>query len=75
MATVAESLQIAKNNFATELATISANPQPDYNLNGQNVSFAAYSKYLLEQIRDLSVQIAMESGNFEVVTEGVTRQC
>lgn len=72
MATYAQNLITARDNFAAELATQSANPKPSYSLDGESYSWPDYYRFLREQIKDLNEQIANADGGFEVRSQGVS---
>lgn len=56
--TYIESLTTARDNFATKLAEISADPKPSYSIDGQSVSYTDYYRFLSEQVKSLNEQIA-----------------
>lgn len=74
MATNAEKLQNALDNYVSQLEAISANPKLTYNIDGESWSWTDYQKFLTEQIRNLRQLIEEESGDgiVEEVTEFFT---
>lgn len=66
-----DDLTTARDNFAAKLAEVSAAPKPSYNIDGQQVSWTEYYKFLSEQVERLNQQI---SGGepFEEVSTGIT---
>jgi len=61
MPTALEYLQTAKENLLAKIATISANPKPDYEIDGQRVSHQAYQESLLSQIKLINQLINQEN--------------
>jgi hypothetical protein len=53
-----DSLTTARDNFASKLAEISVSPQASYSIDGQSVSYTDYYRFLSEQVKSLSEQIA-----------------
>lgn len=68
MATVKENLITARDNFAANLASISASHKPTYSINGQSISWVDYMRFLQEQIALLDDAIARQDGGFEIET-------
>jgi hypothetical protein len=69
MATVAQNLQTALDNFSAQLATISANPKPTYTVDGQTVSWTDHYIFLSQQITTLTQQLA-DASPFEYHSQG-----
>ena len=63
-----DSLITARDNFATQLAEISAAPKPSYTVDGQQVSWTDHYRFLSEQIDKLNQQISAASP-FEIQTQ------
>jgi hypothetical protein len=61
MPTVLENLQTAEANLATKIAEISANPKPNYSIDGQSVSHNDYLKMLIENLKQVKEAIAYTS--------------
>ena len=72
MATVLENLTTARDNYASQLASISAKPKPNYSLDGQSVSWAEYQAFLMDKIEKLNELIQQEGGPFELQTRALT---
>lgn len=70
MADVTASLVTARELAITTLATVMANPKPDYSLKGRSISWNAYQSLLMEQIKDLTVLI-QEMSPFEIRTKNI----
>lgn len=70
MATEAENLATARANIAAKIASVSANPKPNYSVDGQTFSHADYFRMLTEQYRMLG-QLQNEGAPFEIVTEAI----
>ena len=69
MASVAENLQTARENYAQQLADLS-NPDArkvTYSIGGRSVSWTEYQRFLLEMIRDIDGQVA-SSDPVDVIT-------
>ena len=58
MATAAENLQTAYDNFAAKLAEISESPKPSYSIDGQSVSWVEYYKFLMEQMKSIREELS-----------------
>lgn len=56
--TYIDSLTTARDNFASKLAEISANPKASYSIDGQSVSRVEYYRFLADQVKSLNEQIA-----------------
>lgn len=63
-----DDLATARNQMAARLVEITTTPKPSYNIDGQNISWTAYQKMLMEGIANLKAQIAAEEGPYEVET-------
>lgn len=63
-----DDLTTARDNFAAQLAEISASPKPTYSVDGQQVSWTEHYKFISEQIDKLNLQIAAASP-FEIQTQ------
>jgi hypothetical protein len=48
-----DDLGTAINQIAAQIKDITANPKPDYSVNGQSISWASYLSMLTEQITKL----------------------
>lgn len=57
----ASDLETIKSNLITALKTASANPKPNYSIDGQSVSWADYIKMLNDQITAVNLQINNET--------------
>lgn len=72
MATYQENLIAARNDAAAKLAAVMADAahKPDYSIDGQSVSWTAYTASLRETIRQLTVDIQTADGPFEYSQRG-----
>lgn len=68
MATALENLTVARDNLAARLAEITANPKPDYSVDGQQISWAAYQTMIIQQMEGLEKARQIVSGAFETRT-------
>lgn len=66
-----DDLTTARNNFAAKLAEVSAAPKPSYSIDGQQVSWTDYYRFLSEQVEKLNQQIA-SGESYEEVSIGIT---
>lgn len=57
MATYLENLTTARDNIAAQLADITANPKPTYNIDGQMVDWTAHFNALMAALDKLEGQI------------------
>lgn len=58
MATAAENLRTAYENFAAKLAEISEAPKPSYSIDGQSVSWVEYYRFLTEQMKAIRDELS-----------------
>lgn len=70
--TALENIAAAINNIAAKIAEVSANPKPNYSLDGESYSWADYLKMLTEQITELRQAQAVLSSPYEIRSRGVT---
>lgn len=70
MATDLQNLQASRSNLITALVAATADPKPNYSINGQSVSWADYLKMLRSEISAMEQLIAAEDGPYEVVAQG-----
>lgn len=68
MPTDLQNLATAKSNLISTLASITANPQPSYSLDGESVSWADYQRMLTDQIKAINELIAIEGSPYELRT-------
>ena len=54
----AEQLATIKSQILATLVTITAGPKPSYNIDGQQVSWTAYHKMLIDEIAAIDALIA-----------------
>jgi hypothetical protein len=71
MASDMETLTTIRSNLLTAIATATANPKPNYSINGQQVSHADYLRDLLARVNDVNNLISTIGGSFEVVQQGL----
>ena len=57
MATYLENLTTARDNIAARLASITAQPKPSYDVDGQRVEWNAYFEALTRQLATLNEQL------------------
>jgi len=73
--TYISNLEEARDNAASTLASITANPKPNYTVNGQSVQWSEYSKMLTNLIDRLNKLIAageVDEEPFEIISRGIT---
>jgi hypothetical protein len=63
--TYAEDLTTSRDNLASTLATESANPRPNYSVDGRSYSWDQYRSSLVQQIADLNQAIINANGGVE----------
>jgi hypothetical protein len=71
MASDVETLTTIRSNLLTAIADATANPKPNYNINGQQVNHADYLRDLLARVNDVNNLISTIGGPFEVVQQGL----
>ena len=67
--TYIDSLKTARDNYASELATESADPKPTYSIDGQTVQWDAYRASLTSKIKEANELIEQGEG-YEVTSIG-----
>ena len=58
MPTEAQQLATIKEQILQNLADVTANPKPSYNIDGQQIGWTDYQRLLLEQLEKINIQIA-----------------
>lgn len=69
-----QSLITARTNYATILATESANPKPQYSVGNQSFDWPAYAQLLRQEIEQLDLMIQQQQNNrgaWEVRSRGL----
>jgi hypothetical protein len=59
-------------NIDAKILSITANPKPNYSIDGQTVSWGDFLKQLMDARQNLTELINIDQGPQEVVWEGVT---
>ncbi len=72
MATNKQNLQTAYTNVCQAIADLSANPRPNYSIDGRSYSWNELFMSLLDKQAVLLAAIQNSDGPFEVVTYGKT---
>jgi len=67
--TVLADLITARENLASELATESASPRPNYSVGGRSVPWSQYRAELIDQLERLRAEIIKERGAVELQTQ------
>ena len=63
-----DNLTTIKSQIIQRLADITANPKPSYSLDGESVSWSEYQRLLMDQLKSIREQIALEGAPYELVT-------
>lgn len=71
MPTNAEQIATIKTQTLALIASITAQPKPNYSINGQSVSWGEYLKQLQETVAWCDAQLSSEEP-FEIQTEAYT---
>jgi hypothetical protein len=71
MATNAEIIATIKTQTLARIQEITAQPKPNYTIDGQSVRWADYLKQLWEVVANCDAQLSAESPE-EVITRGYT---
>lgn len=66
-----ENLQTAREQIAANLATITAEPKPNYSIDGQSVSWQSLVESYTQQLARLDALIA-SAEPFEIPSQGTT---
>ena len=69
MTDAATNLTTARDNYAQRLAEISANPKPNYNVEGTSYSWTDYQKMLIDNLERLNGLIDQMDGSDGIVEE------
>ena len=72
MATYAENLLTSRNNIAARLAEMTANPKPNYSIDGVSYSWDSLRVSLEQQLTRLNTMLQMAEGGFEIRSQGFT---
>lgn len=64
MATYLANLQTARNQTAALIVSITANPKPDYSIDGESISWAAYLSNLTDRLEALDKAIQRAQSPF-----------
>lgn len=67
-----DALQNIRNNILARIQEITAAPKPNYNIDGQQVSWQSYLDSLMANLRRIDDQIALTQDPFEIVSRGIT---
>lgn len=59
-------------NIDAKILSITANPKPNYSIDGQTVSWGDFLKQLMDARQQMTELINIDQGPQEVVWEGVT---
>jgi hypothetical protein len=70
VATFLENLSTARDNIAANLAAMTADPKPNYTIDGQSVSWQSLFDSYLQQLEKLNAQIAA-ADPFEIHSQGL----
>lgn len=65
-------LQTAVDNLDAAIRDLTANPKPNYSINGQSVSWGDFYSQLAKARQDIINQLVLAQGPDEEVWEGVT---
>lgn len=68
MHTASENVQYAIDNIAAQIREITANPKPDYSVNGQSVNWSSYLDMLSKQLETLQRAQQSLAGPFQRVS-------
>lgn len=63
-----DDLNTAINQVAAQIKDITANPKPDYSINGQSVSWASYLSMLVQQLIQLQTAQQSLGGPYQRIT-------
>lgn len=66
-----DTLTTIRANLLTAIADASANPKPNYSINGQQVSHADYLRDLFARVNDVNNLISTIGGPWEHVQQGI----
>lgn len=72
MATYADNLLTARNNIAAKIAAMSADPKPNYSVDGVSYSWNELFTSLSGQLEKINAQLQMADGGFEIRSQGIT---
>ena len=67
-----DSINAAITNVAAQIASITANPQPTYSVDGQSVSWSEYLAMLTKQMEDLQEVSIFLTGPYSLVSQAIT---
>jgi len=67
----AETLATIKSNLLERIAEVTAEAKPNYNIDGQSVSWQSYLDSLWAKVKEIDQQIALTEP-YEEVSQGIT---
>ena len=74
--TYIDDLKTARDNLATRIKDLTAQPKPNYSIDGQTVSWGDYLRQLLASQKEIEAAIVdaelASDGPFEVISQGFT---
>lgn len=70
MATDAEMLATIKSQLLARITEITAQPKPNYTIDGQTISWQSYLDSLWDKVEKVEAQITSASGSFQVESFG-----
>lgn len=72
MATPLDNINTAIANVTATIASITANPQPDYSVQGVSLSYSSYLSALTKELGELQESAIYLSGPYQLTTVGVS---
>ncbi len=68
----ASDLVTSLQNIDTQIVNITANPKPNYTINGQSISWGDFLKQLMDMRQQIAKAVVIAQGPNEDVWEGLT---
>ena len=71
-----DDLKTARDNLATQIKDVTAQPKPNYSIDGQTVGWGDYLRQLLAAQKEIEAAIVdaelASDGPFEIISQGFT---
>ena len=68
----AATLENIRENILIRIREVTANPKPNYSIDGQQVSWQGYLDSLMRALREIDEQIQLNQDPYEEVSRGIT---
>lgn len=67
-----DTLTTIKTQILSNIEDVTLNPKPNYNIDGQSISWSEYLKSLFDSLAMVNQQLVIEAGPFELESRGTS---